>query len=269
MDDKPTGPSPARDEAGRKPRQSKRTPPRFEPDPTGRHCDAKTHAPDGHLCDHPAGFGTDHLGTGRCKYHGGATPCKTGARSKVHSRRPRILELAAEFEKLEDPFNILPELAMVRAMARDWIEHFEEYRDALLAWYASWQAAGSDNGPVWRTLRNTMAAFTAALGPGDTGAMREHLAKLQATIDRGPFPDGPARPREVPDIADGHRILVEVTKIVDRHQRLAADTAVSRADLVRIMSEMGNAVALYVTAIDLTPEERLQRIRDAWANVHL
>lgn len=26
------------------------------------------------LCNHPAGWGTDHLGTGRCKYHGGKTP---------------------------------------------------------------------------------------------------------------------------------------------------------------------------------------------------
>jgi hypothetical protein len=250
VDDKPTGPPPARDEAGRKPL-----------------CDG--HNRQGKTCGHVAGFGTDHVGFGKCKFHGGATPSKSGLYSKIHSRRPRIVELAKEFEKLEDPFNILPELAMVRALARDWIEHFEEYRDALLAWYASWQAAGSDNGPVWRSLRSAMAAFTAALGPGDTGAMREHLAKLQTTIDRGPFPDGPVRPREVPDIADGHRILVEVTKIVDRHQRLAADTAVSRADLVRIMSEMGNAVALYVTAPDLTPEERLKRIRDAWANIHL
>lgn len=34
-------------------------------------CGAKTRQ--GHPCKHPAGFGTDHLGSGRCKFHGGAS----------------------------------------------------------------------------------------------------------------------------------------------------------------------------------------------------
>ena len=34
-------------------------------------CGAKTRQ--GHPCKLPAGFGTDHLGSGRCKYHGGAS----------------------------------------------------------------------------------------------------------------------------------------------------------------------------------------------------
>jgi hypothetical protein len=269
VDDKPTGPPPANDEAGRKPRKPKVKPPRFAPDSQGRYCDGVTKAPDRHLCDAAPGWKTDHPGVGRCKFHGGATPSKHGRYSKVHRRRPRILELAKKYEKLEDPFNILPELAMVRALAYDGIEHFEETRDALLAWYASWQVSGGDGGAVWRSLRRAMLLFSTALGAGDTAAMREHLAELQAVIDAGPSPGGPPRPREAPDITDLYRVLSEVTKIVDRDRRLSADTAVSRADLVRIMSEMGNAVALYVMAPELTPDERLQRIRDAWANLHL
>lgn len=38
-------------------------------------CGAKTRS--GTPCKHPAGYGTPHLGTGRCKYHGG---CSTGPR---------------------------------------------------------------------------------------------------------------------------------------------------------------------------------------------
>jgi len=269
VDDKPTGPPPARDEAGGRPRKPKAKPPRFELDPTGHSCDCRTKAPDHHLCDNPKGYGTDHPGEGPCKFHGGATPSRHGMYSKVHRRRPRILQLAKEYEKLKDPFDILPELAMVRALAYDGIEHFEETRDALLAWYASWQVSGGDGGAVWRSLRRAMSLFSTALGAGDTAAMREHLANLQAIIDAGPSPGGPPRPREAPDITDLYRVLSEVTKIVDRDRRLSADTAVSRADLVRIMSEMGNSVALYVMAPELTPEERLQRIRDAWANLHL
>lgn len=35
-------------------------------------CDAKTRF--GTPCKHPPGWGTDHVGTGRCKLHGGASP---------------------------------------------------------------------------------------------------------------------------------------------------------------------------------------------------
>ena len=38
---------------------------------------------DGHPCRRVAGHGTDHLGTGRCKYHAGSTPRKHGLYSKV------------------------------------------------------------------------------------------------------------------------------------------------------------------------------------------
>ena len=34
-------------------------------------------------CARPAGWGTQHLGFGRCKLHGGATPYKHGRYSKV------------------------------------------------------------------------------------------------------------------------------------------------------------------------------------------
>lgn len=39
----------------------------------GKKCGAKTRASGGHPCKLPAGFGTDHLGEGRCKFHGGAS----------------------------------------------------------------------------------------------------------------------------------------------------------------------------------------------------
>ena len=37
----------------------------------------------GERCARPAGWGTEHLGFGRCKLHGGATPYKHGRYSKV------------------------------------------------------------------------------------------------------------------------------------------------------------------------------------------
>jgi hypothetical protein len=58
-------------------------------------CAARTKR--GTLCEKPAGFGTDHLGTGKCKYHGG------GMRSHIaHAAR----EYAQEF--LGTPMDISP-----------------------------------------------------------------------------------------------------------------------------------------------------------------
>jgi len=38
----------------------------------GEHCNARKTGGDGY-CKQPAGWGTDHNGTGRCKFHGGNT----------------------------------------------------------------------------------------------------------------------------------------------------------------------------------------------------
>lgn len=55
-------------------------------------CGAKTRR--GTPCKKPAGWGTDHVGIGRCKLHGGATPIKHGLYSTVtEARRRELLEL--------------------------------------------------------------------------------------------------------------------------------------------------------------------------------
>jgi hypothetical protein len=48
-------------------------------------CGARKRQPKhpGERCARPAGWGTEHLGFGRCKLHGGATPYKHGFYSKV------------------------------------------------------------------------------------------------------------------------------------------------------------------------------------------
>lgn len=47
-----------------------------------KHCGAKTRT--GGTCGKPAGWGTDHLGGGRCKHHGGSTPTgRTAGRQQL------------------------------------------------------------------------------------------------------------------------------------------------------------------------------------------
>jgi hypothetical protein len=100
-------------------------------------CGARNRAGAKHpTCQRVAGWGTDHHGDGRCKYHGGATPVKHGAYSKI--RRTRLGELAEEHLRNPDPLNLFSELAYGRAMFEDWVDRYTEWRTLTLAWWQSW-----------------------------------------------------------------------------------------------------------------------------------
>lgn len=99
----------------------------------GLKCGSKTRA--GGACGQPAGWGTDHVGQGKCKLHGGKTPIKHGRYSTV--QRPRIQELMERLAEDPDPFDLEPEARLIRALATDFCERYEELVDALLAWNAA------------------------------------------------------------------------------------------------------------------------------------
>lgn len=97
-------------------------------------CGAKTKG--GTACKRPAGWGTDHAGQGRCKLHGGASPIKHGRYSKI--KREPIRRLIEDYEADPDPLNVLPEIAAARALFQDYLERYDEWREALLAWHESY-----------------------------------------------------------------------------------------------------------------------------------
>lgn len=103
-------------------------------------CGARTRA--GTTCGQAAGWGTDHAGQGRCKLHGGKSPIRSGRYSSV--TRQRIRDLIEKHEADENPLDTLPELAAARALFQDYIERYDEFTDALIAWHESW---GEENGP--------------------------------------------------------------------------------------------------------------------------
>jgi hypothetical protein len=83
-------------------------------------------------CRRPAGWGTDHVGQGRCKLHGGCVPVKHGRYSKII--RPTIQRRLAELEALEqDPLDLLPELNLLRALTRcDYVDFVDFYKKACM-----------------------------------------------------------------------------------------------------------------------------------------
>lgn len=71
-------------------------------------CGAKRRqGPDGGTCRRPAGWGTDHGGVGRCKYHGGCTP--THGRFAALSIATKVAQLYGAPREDVDPISGLVE----------------------------------------------------------------------------------------------------------------------------------------------------------------
>lgn len=81
-------------------------------------CGARTRS--GGTCQNRAGFGTDHVGSGRCKFHGGATPIKHGRYSSIP--RARLREHIEKLEQDPNPLNLVPDLQLARAMLLEVLE---------------------------------------------------------------------------------------------------------------------------------------------------
>ena len=180
---------------------------------SGKKCGAKTRA--GTPCKRPSGWGTDHVGEGRCKLHGGASPIKGGRYSTV--KRAALRQLIESHAGDPDPLDVLPEIAAARALFQDFVERYDEWREAFLDWHASFA----------------------------TG-------------------DGPKKPREVLDLADGVRHLSTIATIAQREKKLQLDNAISRKDLLRVLGELTRVVDR-----EVEDAATKKRIKDGWAAVQL
>lgn len=228
--------------------------------PHAAHCGAKTRA--GGTCSFVAGYRTDHVGEGRCYLHGGATPIKHGRYSSI--TRESLRQLIEQHETDPDPLNILPELAASRALFVDFIQRYDEWRDALVAWHATYRLGTRPLDPARiQVLTDVIDRYEALVAEEEIDADLEILESVRDTIaalgsgDRG-------KPLQILDVSDAYRIVSEITQIVARIEKIRAQNAVSRAELLRIMSEQWRVVEMYVT----DPKVRLG-IRDGWLGIRL
>jgi hypothetical protein len=73
-------------------------------------------------CTNKAGKGTDHLGSGRCKYHGGGSQSplaknwKHGMYSKIRTEHPALREKMEELALAHDVFDLREEILRMRAI---------------------------------------------------------------------------------------------------------------------------------------------------------
>lgn len=195
-------------------------------------CGAKTKS--GKPCDHPAGFRTDHPGSGRCYLHGGATPVQHGLRSKVH--RSRLDELIEKHMKNPDPLNLLPEVAQLRAFAEDLQTRWDEIYGpdgALLAWHESYLVRFDKDGKE--------------------------------------LPVAP-KPRQLPDFSAVSTVVDRVGAMVDRIQKHKAEGVITLDTLHRVLRKHGvEAVAAIREAKldEATASALIKNIEARWGAIRV
>jgi len=190
----------------------------------------------GQRCTQPAGFGTSHYGYGRCKYHGGKhTTANRTNDAYSNTRQLRIRQLYEEFRDDPDPLNMLGEVAMLRALTRDYIERFDQDKESRELWLAAVKNRSARDDEV------------------------RHAVNLLLQVG--------TPPTQIMDLSDAWRLLAECTKAVKRIEDVRAQNAISRQDLFRVLREMGRSVRRHND--EPNPEKRLKKIEAEWERIAL
>lgn len=213
----------------------------------------------GEPCRHPAGFRTDHPGSGRCYLHGGRTPAPTGRYSSVE--RPRVRELLEQFESDPDPLNLLPEAQLLRALMLDYINRFEEQDRMLTRWNLSFEKPfQSDWADWWRTMR--------------ADALEREDDLSEELLERMPDPMNylPSKPLRMADITDAARLIKEVGAMVDRIRKGQQESTFSMDVINRLWVLMGGHLtdaAMEVIENDDIRSALLTAVESRWGTISL
>lgn len=208
----------------------------------------------GGFCTRPAGWGTDHVGQGRCKLHAGSTPIKHGRYSTV--KRPRIRELLDAFDNDPDPLDIAPEIKLLRALILDYIERYDEQTDALLAWHASFNGGFLQQYQDWgNSFRDWLASWT--LFQESFASYRQSVEqaqvhyklgwpeppKLPALIDPPgppePGEDPATKPRRVTDILEVGKFIQSIGALVERIEKRQQNGTITLSTLDEVLQKHG------------------------------
>ncbi len=100
-------------------------------------------------CKNVPGFGTEHVGVGRCKRHAGSTSqMNKKYRYETVKFSSRVSQLFDDFRNDPQPHNMLNELALLRAITVDFVERHMFLTEALTDWALSFRSGdGSKQRP--------------------------------------------------------------------------------------------------------------------------
>jgi hypothetical protein len=181
-------------------------------------------------------------------------------------RHPAIAALIEQFEQDPDPMNLFSELAASRALFIDYINRYESYTEALLAWHESWTAPQALTDADIETLR-TMIAIAE-----EDGASSDLIKAVGFVMDKLTAVPITQRPRQVLDVSDSYRILSETTKIAERIKKMEFIDAIAKRDLGRIMQEMAKvlvAVSGKYIPEQATNAEFQEEVSNGWKEIRI
>lgn len=208
----------------------------------------------GGACRRPAGWGTAHPGTGRCKLHGGnaGRPLETGKYSRWNVIKSRDAEAYREhFELDPDPLNLLADVLEMRVRVADFCNRYDDFTEALIAWHASFNQGAQEAQSLYHLAhdnwRSKYAEWQEALA-----AYRAEVEKVQTHYKQGwpeppelvEFPEPPqppdpvdfeGKPRRVHDILSATRIIAEIGALVERIRRSDMERGLSLVDVNAIL----------------------------------
>lgn len=202
----------------------------------------------GQLCRNVPGTRTSHLGQGRCWLHeGGQSSLKHGRYSYL--KRPSIRKLAQAHLDDPNPLDILPELALVRALLEDYINRYQRNTAALLAWHDSWLGLPHAGSHAIKRLEDFLDDYDVIVNEknieltDEQEERRKEAGEMLGQMRKA----REQKPQKVLGIEQAVVLASEVSKIVERIEKVRAGNAVSRADMLRITTEMGRAVDTFLT----------------------
>jgi hypothetical protein len=122
-------------------------------------------------CNNVAGFRTNNPNAARCFLHGGSTPSRLGR--YFLADREDLMDALEAMASDPDPYDLMPEVTMLRAILQRFVNEHDRLTEALLAWHESFRENVGKPAKVPEIL---------AVVPlvGQIGAMLDRIEKRKA-----------------------------------------------------------------------------------------
>lgn len=197
--------------------------------PTDKHCNGIRRGHTGY-CTRPAGWGTDHLGTGRCKLHGGASlrgaesaTYKHGGSSRYYPQRLREKVQRAAMDPELTEFR--GDLSLLEARLQEVLEGVD--------------AAGP--APSWQSAVDMARQMMSLIRSGKSDAARSRMNALVRLVLDGA--------EESSRWAEVYAIIEKRGKVIERHQKRQRDMnlMIDAARVNVLMDRLSDAITRHVT----------------------
>jgi len=208
-----------------------------------KHCGHTTQ--DGSPCTKVKGYGTDHLGEGRCKFGGGGGKGKPSGRPPTHGlfrklKSPALKKWLDNMEETEfDTMNLEPAARMLWGLTMDFVERYSDSTDALIVWHNLKESSIDD---IFKSLETR-----------NVKKLREGLISLRSTMSR--------RPDRILDITAASQLVDKIGKTVERIHKIQSERTITAAHLNEIYTKMT------ITITRHCDEKQLAKILHEWEGI--